>query len=111
MRKLALTFSLLMTLVLPLQAIAGWSSCLFEEGADHKHHNHMMMGDHSCCPDNQGQQQGMDHHCHCHAMVHVALPSVALPEASLDHSVLYLAASAADWPSQTYQPEKPPQIA
>ena len=107
MRKLALTFSLLMTLVLPLQAIAGWSSCMFEKSSDHEHH--MMMGDHSCCPDNQ-DQQGMDHHCHCHAMAHVALPSVVLPETGLDHSVFYLVANAADWPSQTYQPEKPPQI-
>jgi len=107
MRKLALTFSILMTLVLPLQAIAGWSSCLFEQESGQEHQ--MMMGDHDCCPDTQDQQSS-DHHCQCNIVAFAALPPIALNEQGINLSVRYLTPVKTDWPSQTYQPEKPPQI-
>jgi len=107
MRNLALTFSLLITLALPLQAMAGLSACLFEQGSDHE--RTMMMGDHSCCPDTQDQQT-TDHQCQCHIVAFAALPSLVLNQQAIHLSVRYLTPVKLDWPSQTYQPEKPPQI-
>jgi hypothetical protein len=96
-----------MILVLPLQAIAGLSSCFPEQGSDQDHQ--MMMGDHSCCPDNQDTKTA-DHHCYCQIAVHAMLPMADISDSEFNRKTRYIFADVLHWPSQTYQPEKPPQI-
>lgn len=104
MRLLAGTLILILTLLMPLQALAGAGSCL-TLNADTVTHSMDQTMDHSCC-----ESPASDTQCHCDQ---ISVPSL-IPgdEASgliiqnlrPQHQLTFFHSSL------NYQPEKPPQI-